>query len=134
MALQHAVFELYHRGNPPKIEVWRTQAFKQETGELYWASSPADRAHFANVNQLIERFARGEQLSQQSFRKERVGYAFKSGRLRFYGVYSTQHGSAFVLSHAIIKRHDKLHDADMQRMQACLAAFDSIVSLSAIPT
>ena len=134
MASQNAVFELYHRGNPPKIEVWCSQGFRKETGALWQGCSAVDRAHFANVNELIKRFARGDQLSKLSFPKERVGYAFKSGTLRFYGAYSTQHSGAFVLSHAITKRHQKLQDGDVQRMLACLAAFDSLVALPATPT
>lgn len=133
MASLPADFELYHRGQPPKIEVWCSACFKQETGALFRASSTADRSHFANVNELINRFACGEQLSKLSFRKEEIGYAFKSGTLRFYGVFSTKRGGVFVLSHAILKRHEKLQAADVRRMRDCLEAFDALVSLSAIP-
>lgn len=83
---------------------------------------------------LIDRFAKGDQLSQASFRQERQGYAFKAGHLRFYGAYSSAHASNFVLSHAIIKRHDKLRDADLTRMLACRQAFDSLAAVPAIPT
>ena len=84
--------------------------------------------HFFNVNQLIERFACGEQLSKASFPRESMGYAFKSGTLRFYGVFSTRHSASFVLSHAIIKRHAKLQASDIQRMKNCLAAFDCLMA------
>lgn len=114
--------------------MWRTQGFKSETSELWRGCSVTDRSHFANIDQLIDRFARGEQLSQSSFRKERVGYAFRSGTLRFYGVFSSHHCAAFVLSHAIIKRHEKLLGSDVQRMEECLAAFDSLLALPAIST
>jgi hypothetical protein len=126
MASPQGIFELYHRGQPPKIEVWCGGRFRQETGALFRASSAADKAHFANVNELINRFARGERLSELSFRKEDIGYAFKSGALRFYGVFSAKRGHVFVLSHAILKRHEKLGAADVRRMQECRQAFDLV--------
>ena len=125
------VFELYHRGQPPKIEVWCGGRFKQETGALFKASSTEDRSHFANVNELINRLARGERMSKLAFRKEEIGYAFKSGTLRFYGVFSARRGDVFVLSHAILKRHEKLEAADVRRMRDCRQAFD-LVSQPAI--
>jgi len=134
MATQPAVYRLYHRGNPPKIYVWCSDTFSQEVGQMYRRCSPADQAQFANIHVLIDRFAKGEQLSQASFRQERQGYAFKAGALRFYGAFSTAHVGAFVLSHAIVKRHDKLAEADHARLLACRQAFDALAAAPAIPT
>lgn len=128
------VFRLYHRGNPPKINLWRPDSFALEAGQLFHSCSPADQAQFANMHVLLDRFAMGEQLSKSSFRQEQAGYAFKAGALRFYGCYSNAHPGSFVLSHPILKRHDKLSDTDLARMVACRKAFDSLAALPAIPT
>ena len=133
MATQLAVFQLYHRGHPPKITVWCQDQFRLETGLLFRSCSAADKAQFANMHVLIDRFAKGEQLSKLSFRQEQQGYAFKAGHLRFYGAYC-KHPASFVLSHAIVKLHDKLAPSDLARMVACRDAFDSLAALPAIPT
>lgn len=134
MASQVLVFRAYHRGKPPKITVWCSQVFGHEVGKLHHQCTAAERAQFANMHVLIDRFAMGEQLSQTSFRQERQGYAFKAGPLRFYGAYSNAHKNSFVLSHAIIKRHDKLAAADHDRIVACRQAFDALAGAHAIPT
>ncbi|MEY4413273.1 MAG: hypothetical protein RIQ53_566, partial [Pseudomonadota bacterium] len=71
-------------------------------------------------------------LSQASFRQEREGYAFKAGKLRFYGAFSNVYAGCFVLSHAILKRHDKLDDADRDRIVACRRAFDALAALPVV--
>jgi hypothetical protein len=132
MATQHRVFQLYHRSKPPKVDVWCSDTFKVETGAVFRSGNAADRRSFANVHVLIDRFANGEQLSNESFPKEGPGFAFKSGRVRFYGAYAKN--GAFVLSHAVIKRHDKLRDTDRQKMTDCVAVFDTLAAAPAVPT
>jgi hypothetical protein len=132
MATQHRVFQLYHRGTPPKIDVFCSDTFKAETSAVFRSGGPADRKSFANIHLLIDRFANGEQLSNESFPKEGPGFAFKSGRVRFYGAYAKN--GTFVLSHAIIKRHDKLRDTDKQKMTDCVAAFERLAEAPAVPT
>lgn len=133
MASQALDFRPYHRGTPPKIHVWCSTLFSAEASAVYHAGSPADRAQFHNMHALINRFARGDQLSQTSFRQERQGYAFKAGALRFYGAFSRVFPGSFVLSHPILKRHDKLSDADHARLVACRDAFDALAALPAMP-
>lgn len=134
MATHAVVFAPYHRGRPPVVTVWRPEGFRTEVGDLFRACSPAEKVHFSNINALIHRFASGEKLSSDAFRQERDGYAFRSGPIRFYGAFSNSHRGAFVLSHAIVKRHQKLHDADVARMVACRDAFDSLAALPAVHT
>jgi hypothetical protein len=125
MATQPEAFEVYDPAIPPGVTVVMAPGFRTETGQLYKGASKADKCHFLNVNVLIKRFSSGQSLSQGSLVRERDGYAFKSGTLRFYGAYSKRH-NCFVLSHAILKRHAKLAEEDLRRMNACVAAFDAM--------
>lgn len=127
-------FELYFRGKPPRLVIWCAPGFKVQTASLIRSCNPSERAHFANVNELIKRLAGGERLSQDSFRKEDVGYAFKSGPVRLYGAFSRRHSASFVLSHSILKRQPKLEAGDLRRIKACLADFDRLPTLPDIHT
>ncbi len=96
---------------------------------LYADCTAAARKDFANINALVRRLVAGEQLSNSSFPKEPPGFAFKAGRIRFYGVYSKKHLRCFVMSHAVRKLHDKLEVQDREKMQKCLDEFDALPQL-----
>lgn len=124
-------FELYHKGNPPRVEVWCSDVFLRDLAALLPHIKQSD---LANISVLVDRLASRLQLSQESFRKERDGYAFKAGQLRFYGAYSNKHSGKFVLSHPIIKRHAKLAETDLKRIRDCVERFDAIESLKPTST
>lgn len=77
----------------------------------------------ANCNELAKRLSKGERLSTASFPSESGAYAFKSGRVRFYGAFA---GSSFVLSHAILKDQQKLDQADRRRALTCRDRFQDL--------
>lgn len=126
MAKHASGFVPYREGDPPKVVVWCSERFQHDVKQMLCQLDKSQRANLANMDVLLDRFCSGQQLSKASFRKERVGYAFKAGTLRFYGAYSRNRPGTFVLSHAIVKRHDKLQDTDVQRMNECLRAFDAV--------
>ena len=116
---------LYFDVPPVKVEVYCSVGFRDGTKKLYHSLGSKHSCHFGTINELIVRFARGDRLSTTAFRQEAIGYAFRSGRVRFYGVYSKERAGTFVLSHAIAKAKDKLDQADIDAMSSCLKSFDS---------
>lgn len=116
---------LYFDVPPVKVEVYCSAGFREGTKKLYHELGPQQSCHFSTINELIVRFARGDRLSTTAFRQEAIGYAFRSGRVRFYGVYSRERKGSFVLSHAIAKAKDKLDQSDIDAMSSCLKTFDS---------
>jgi hypothetical protein len=124
MTSLHSGFSRYETGNPT---VYCADEFRSDVGNLFLATQ--HRPHIANFNELVQTFATGTRLSTDSFHKEDCGYAFISGPLRFYGVYSDRHRGTFVLSHAIRKKTQKLAHTDRLRMAACLRAFDMLDQL-----
>lgn len=123
-------FSLYAVGQPPKLEIWCSDTFRNEVRALFAGASAADRASLANINAVVMRLAGGGRLSSDTFRREQDGYAFRAGRLRFYGAFSDARTGAFVLSHPIIKRHQKLDPVDADRTARCVAQFDTYVRRS----
>lgn len=101
--------------------------------QLQTIQSEIKLSDLANMGQLVDRLASCLPLAQTSFRKERDGYALKAGQLRFYGAYSRVHSGKFVLSHPLVKRHDKLAEADLLKIRNCLKAFDALQQLTANP-
>lgn len=82
------------------------------------------------MNELVKRFARGEQLSTEGFRQENEGWAFRAGPLRFYGCWSQACPGCFVLSHPHLKDKRKLARGDVRRMLAHRDEFDMLAPLT----
>ena len=115
---------LYFDVPPLRVEVYCAPGFRQVVAAMCYADEQVE-THVATINALIERFSRGDRLSSEAFRQEPPGYAFRSGRVRFYGVYSDEKKGSFVLSHAIVKRTQKLGKSDVNEMSKCLKAFEA---------
>jgi len=115
----------YFDSQPIHVEIFCAPGFRLETGHLATALGTEYVCHFANINVLIERLARGVRLSKDSFAPEDIGFAFKSGSIRFYGVFSDLSPRAFVLSHSVHKTWPKLRKADIKVMARCKDKFDS---------
>lgn len=73
----------------------------------------------AKVDELFGRFAETGTLSnREHFNHEGDGFwAFKAYQLRAYGWYPSGLPRAFVISHFVVKKQDKLAAADKERMQ-----------------
>lgn len=115
---------LYFDQPPLAVEIYCSPNFHGQIAELFHALEEKHHCLFSNFNALVERFSRGERLSGESFRQERDGWAFRTGQLRVYGVYSKERSKTFVLSHAIFKSSQKLAQADIDAMSTCLDYFD----------
>ena len=115
---------LYFDIPPLRVWVYCAPGFRQMVAAMCYADEQIE-TNVANINALVTRFSRGERLSTESFRQEPPGWAFRSGRVRFYGVYSVERKGSFVLSHAILKRAQKLSKSDVDEMSRCLQAFDA---------
>lgn len=93
-----------------------------ETLEQILAKASKDRklaGMAAKIDALFERFVDAGKLSnREHFNSEGDGFwAFKAYQLRAYGWYSRRLPRAFVVSHFVIKKKDKLQAVDKDRMQ-----------------
>lgn len=119
-------FRPYDRPAGANPVVYCRSDFPESVSDIYHQHGPQARAAIADLNALIRRFAKGERLSTEVFRQEGCGYAFRAWRVRLYGVFSGRHPSCFVLSHAVLKRAQKLDPGDEDRMRRCLKMFDAL--------
>lgn len=126
-------FRVYRRGDPSRVVVWCSDVFEHDLAELLKRPDKALASRLATMDELLRFFAQGETLPASKLRKERDGYAFRAGPLRFYGAFSNTERGTFVLSHPLIKNHDKLDAADLRRVLVCRDAFDRIASLNGNP-
>ena len=128
------MFLVYQARGPGRgLTVFCSDEFKISAKAMHAKDPDRRSSHFANCNAQVLRFADGEQLSSESFRKEDIGYAFRSGQLRFYGVYPKKHQGAFVLSHCVWKSWKKLRSTDIDLMDKCQKSFDTLKQLPKLP-
>ncbi len=128
MAKQKPEFDVYECGVALRTQIYCRVLFRETAGALFRVQ-PACHSQIANCNEFVKRLGRGESLSAGAFRQEGPGYAFRSGRVRFYGVYSDVFKGCFVLSHAILKDQQKLAAADVNTMEQTKKLFDALKSL-----
>ncbi len=116
-------FETYYNGQ--SLTVLISAEGRQSIENLCNVHRKNIASALARADALIKRFADiGRLRSPDQFRQETAGFwAIRSGTIRVYGWYKND--KRFVISHLISKRHDKLSESDIKKMQNNKKLFDA---------
>jgi hypothetical protein len=114
---------VYYKGE--SLTIYITENGKQSIRNLSETHRDQITKELARTNALTKRLGdTGWLRSPDQFRNEGDKfYAIKGGTVRFYGWFEPN--GAFVISHAISKRHDKLESSDKKKMMRNQTEFRS---------